>query len=94
MILCRDGRGMLTWPVREHWVQGDKDDNSTRPASGAKPVLCTPKEAQPWEAHTSVADHWERTVHEHDGVIDLRVQPKGRHMETDDDATKQRPLPC
>eukprot|EP00977_Amphora_coffeiformis_P011734 scaffold2849_cov174-Amphora_coffeaeformis.AAC.25 len=85
---CRDGgQGLLTWPVRERWYQRQDNDDETRAAMKAKPARCAPIHAEPWEAHTIVAGHWIRTIHEHDGVIDCRVEAKHKKDFSVDDDT-------
>ena len=76
---CRDVQGMLTWPVRERWFQSTDTDDEMDHHVMSRPILCTPTERHPWEASEEVARHWERTLHEHDGVVDLKVSPLHHH---------------
>lgn len=74
---CRDGgQGLLTWPVQERWYQRQESDDKTGAAIRNKPRPCPRVHTDPWETHTNVAGHWIRTLHEHDGVIDMRIEPR------------------
>jgi len=85
---CRDGgQGLLTWPVRERWYHRQENDEEAHTAIKAKPIRCPPTHSEPWEARTIVAGHWIRTVHEHDGVIDCRIEPKHKKDFSVDDDT-------
>jgi hypothetical protein len=80
----KDGM-MMVWPVRERWfLQQEVEERAVLSSPPLVPVMsCPDVETEPWEDHVQVAQYWERTIHEHDGVIDLHVQPIHHHYPTD-----------
>ena len=78
-----DNNRLLSWPVVERWYTrrddgnhiNDDDDDNDNGITRVRPLRCPASRHEPWQDKVTIAQHWERTLYEHDGVIDLYVQP-------------------